>query len=207
MDKFVAPSGPSLFTIGHSNQSREEFLALLAKHAIEVLVDTRSSPYSKYVAHFNRDELATAAASAGIKYLYLGRELGGRPSGEEFFDDEGHVLYYRVAASPLFLEGIARVEAGSERYRLALMCSEEDPAVCHRHLLVGRVLIERGASVLHIRADGSLQPYEDVKTPDAEQPLLFDLPELHPWRSLRSVSRKKPQPSSLESFEDTISSG
>jgi uncharacterized protein (DUF488 family) len=202
------PAGEQLvfFTVGHSNQSREEFLALLARHAIEVLVDTRSHPYSKYVAHFNREELAAAAAGAGVKYLFLGRELGGRSEGEQFFDDAGHVLYYRVAESPSFLEGIARVEAGSRRYRVALMCSEEDPAVCHRHLLVGRVLAERGARVRHIRADGSVQAYEDVKAADAEQPLLFDLPEMHPWKSLRSVSRKRPLPNSSDSFGDTPSS-
>src|SRR5437870_4228181 len=118
---------PTFFTVGHSNHSLHDFLALLASHAIEVLVDTRSHPYSKYVTHFNREELAAALKQAGVKYLYLGRELGGRPDEEEYFDAEGHVLYYRVAKSRLFLEGIERLEAGSRQYRVALMCSEEDP--------------------------------------------------------------------------------
>src|SRR5205823_15009478 len=100
---------PTLFTVGHSNHSLEEFLALLARHAIEVLVDTRSHPYSQYVTHFNREELAPTLKQDGIKYLYLGREMGGRPDEEEYFDAEGHVLYYRLAQSPLFLQGIERV--------------------------------------------------------------------------------------------------
>jgi uncharacterized protein (DUF488 family) len=195
----------ALFTVGHSNKSLDEFLKLLATHGIEVVADTRSHPYSKYVAHFNREELGTALKQAGVKYLYLGRELGGQPDEEEFFDEDGHVLYYRVAQSPLFLQGIERVEAGSRRYRVALLCSEEDPAVCHRHLLVSRVLAERGADVRHIRGDGTIQAYADIKAPEAEQPLLFDIPGLNPWKSLRSVSRKRPQRSSSDSSESTAS--
>jgi uncharacterized protein (DUF488 family) len=195
--------GRALFTVGHSNHSLAEFLALLTRHGIEVLVDTRSHPYSKYVTHFNREELETALRPASVKYLYLGRELGGRPDDEEYFDEDGHVLYYRVAQSPLFLRGIERVEAGSRQYRVALLCSEEDPAVCHRHLLVGRVLAKRGADVRHIRGDGSLQAYADIEAPEVEQPLLFDIPGLNPWKSLRSVSRKKPPRSSSDSSEAT----
>src|SRR5207302_10476809 len=115
------------------------------------------------------EELVAALKQAGIKYLYLGRELGGRPDEEEYFDTEGHVLYYRVAKSRLFLEGIERVETGSRHYRVALMCSEEDPAVCHRHLLVSRVLAERGASISHIRGAGTIQAYADIKAPEEEQ--------------------------------------
>jgi Protein of unknown function, DUF488 len=194
-----------LFTVGHSNHPLQEFLQLLSKHGIQVLVDTRSHPYSKYVTHFNREELGVALKEAGVKYLYLGRQLGGRPDEEEYFDEEGHVLYYRLAQSPVFLEGIQRVEAGSRQYRVALLCSEEDPAVCHRHLLVARVLAERGAVVAHIRGDGTLQDYEDIKAPEEEQPLLFDIPGLNPWKSLRSVSRKRAPRSSSDSSETTAS--
>jgi uncharacterized protein (DUF488 family) len=195
----------TIFTAGHSNHSLEDFLRLLAQHGIEVVVDTRSHPYSKYVSHFNREELAAALKEAGVKYLYLGRELGGRPDEQEYFDEGGHVLYYRLAQSRLFLGGIERVEAGSRQYRVALMCSEEDPAVCHRHLLVSRVLAERGANVRHIRADGTIQDYADIKAPEEQQLLLFDIPGLNPWKSLRSVSRKKPPPSSSGSSEATAS--
>lgn len=201
-----ASETPALYTAGHSNHALPEFLQLLKQHGIEVLVDVRSHPYSKYVAHFNKEEIQTALKQAGLKYLFLGAELGGRPAEDEFFDDEGHVLYYRVAQSPLFLGGIERVEAGSRHYRVALMCSEEDPAVCHRHLLVGRVLVERGARVVHIRGDGTLQTYEDIPAPELEQPLLFDIPGMNPWKSLRSVSRRRLPPSSSESSVATESS-
>jgi uncharacterized protein (DUF488 family) len=197
---------PVLYTVGHSNHPFPEFVQLLHRHGIEVLVDARSHPYSKYVAHFNKEELQAALKQAGIRYLFLGAELGGRPTEDEYFDEDGHVLYYRLAQAPLFLGGIARVEAGSQHYRVALLCSEEDPAVCHRHLLVGRVLAERGSRVQHIRGDGTLQAYADIPAPELEQPLLFDLPGMNPWKSLRSVSRRRLPPNSSESSVATESS-
>src|SRR5437660_8680013 len=166
MNQMHAPGGAAVYTVGHSNHSLEEFLNLLDKHRIEVLVDTRSHPYSKYVAHFNREDLQSALRQSGVKYLFLGSELGGRPAEEEYYDDDGHVLYFRVAQSPVFLEGIERLEAGSRQYRVALLCSEEDPAVCHRHLLVGRVLADRGADIRHIRGDGTIQAYAEIKAPE-----------------------------------------
>ncbi|HEY8506615.1 MAG TPA: DUF488 domain-containing protein, partial [Gemmataceae bacterium] len=152
---------PALFTVGHSNHSLDQFLDLLKRAEVQVLVDVRSYPYSRYVPHFNREEIETAVKRAGLRYLFLGRELGGRPDQEEYYDDEGRALYYRIARSPDFLGGIERLEAGIRRFRVAVMCSEENPAVCHRHLLVGRVMRERGAEVRHIRGDGSLQDDSD----------------------------------------------
>jgi uncharacterized protein (DUF488 family) len=193
-----------LYTIGHSNQTLDAFIELLKTHAIEVVTDTRSSPYSKFVSQFNRQELEQALKDAGIKYLFMGQELGGRPNDESYYDDDGRVLYYRVARDPVFLKGVERLEAGMQKYRVALMCSEEDPAVCHRHLLIARVLAERGVSILHIRGDGSVQTEADVR--GEEQGFLFDVPEEDiTWKSLRSVSRKKPQPSSSASSDEPAS--
>ncbi len=193
-----------LFTIGHSNHPLEVFLDLLRRHGIQVLVDVRSQPYSKYTPHFNVPELKAAMPGEGIKYLFLGKELGGRPDGDQFYGDDGKVLYWRVAESPLFLEGLARLERGIQQYRVALMCGEEDPRECHRRLLIGRVLAERGIVVKHIRGDGSLQTEaelaEEENSKPREQPQLplFDLPEEKPWTSTRSVSQKGRPPRSSE---------
>ena len=101
----------TIMTIGHSNHPIEKLVGLLQASAVEVVVDTRSQPYSKYTVQFNREALQSAIAGAGMKYLYLGRELGGRPEGAGFYDAEGHVLYARVAESRPFREGIERVLA------------------------------------------------------------------------------------------------
>ncbi len=193
-----------VFTLGHSNHTLEIFLDLLRKHEIEVLVDLRSQPYSRYTPYFNGPELKAALAREGIKYLFLGKELGGRPEGTEYYDAKGHVMYSRVAESAAFLEGISRLERGARQYRVVLLCGEENPAECHRRLLVGRVLLDRGFLVSHIRGDGRLQTEAELVDEEAEptrdpaQPPLFEMPEERAWTSTRSVSRKGRRPTSSE---------
>ncbi|MCX6842694.1 MAG: DUF488 domain-containing protein [candidate division WOR-3 bacterium] len=189
-----------VYTVGHSNVSQEAFIALLKTHDIEVLVDVRSAPYSKFVPHFNAAVLKLAVVAAGIKYLYLGRELGGRPHGQRFYDDGGHVHYDRIAESPQFREGIERLLRGIREHRVAIMCNEEDPHECHRRLLVGRVLTEHGVAVLHIRGDGRVQPEAELaeaerKDAPAEiqQEFAFVAREKPEWKSTRSVSQAKPR--------------
>ncbi len=192
-----------VFTVGHSNHSEEEFLGLLRKHQIDVVVDVRSQPYSSYASHFNAGQIKPILAAAGIQYLFLGEELGGRPVDDRCYDAEGHVLYDRVAASPLFLRGIERLELGMRRYRVAIMCSEENPAECHRNLLVGRVLASRGVALRHMRGDGRLQSQTELDREsgkvDDRQHLLFEELRETPWRSIRSVSPKPPPRHSSES--------
>lgn len=193
-----------IFTIGHSNRPFEAFVGVLNAHGIEVVVDVRSQPYSKYTPWFDGDQLKKYLPEAGIKYLFLGDTLGGRPSSSEFYDEEGHVLYGTMAASSAFLGGIERLMKGAEMYRVALMCGEEDPSGCHRRLLVGRVMGERGFQVVHVRGEGRLQAEgelaqeEEAKHPESAQLGMFKEPEGNTWRSLRSASRKKLQPNSLE---------
>jgi len=91
----------------------------------------------------------------------LGRELGARSDDPECYLD-GKVQYDRLAATPLFASGIDRLLEGSKNQRIALMCAERDPLDCHRALLVGRRLVDRGIHVAHILADGSLELHEDA---------------------------------------------
>lgn len=183
-----------LFTIGHSNHEQEVLLELLREHAIEVLADVRSQPWSRYTPQFNTDPLQAALRGVGIQYLFLGDQLGGRPEGVEFYDDQGYVLYYRVAESAQFRAGVARLLEGIQTRRVALMCSEEDPAVCHRFLLVSRVLASEEVEIQHIRGDGRLQPDAELRAASRHrrQGLLFQEMEHDTWRSLRSVSPKAP---------------
>ncbi len=192
-----------VFTIGHSNHGEREFIELLRQHDIDVVVDVRSQPYSSYATHFNAGQIQPMLVDAGIQYVFLGAALGGRPTGAEFYDGEGHVLYDRVAESTLFLHGIERLELGIQRFRVAMMCSEENPADCHRNLLVGRVLAGRGLELWHIRADGRLQSQADLDREsgkgDDRQYLLFEELKEMPWRSIRSVLPKPPPRDSSES--------
>jgi uncharacterized protein (DUF488 family) len=188
---------PRLLTIGHSNHSMEHLLELLRLHSVQVVADVRSSPYSKYTTQFDREPLAEALRAAGFQYVYLGSELGGRPRGDQYYDAAGHVLYDKVVESPGFHEGVVRLEGGLRQYVVAALCAEENPAGCHRRLLVGRVLGERGVAVDHIRGDGRLQTEAELAAadPQSNQLSLFDEIEA-PWKSVPSVSPKKRQSSS-----------
>jgi len=195
----------TIWTVGHSNHPLEKFLDLLVQQRIAVLVDVRSSPYCRYATHFNKEAIAASLPARAIKYLFLGDLLGGRAEGEQFHDEQGRVLYDRVAQSAGFRQGIERLLRGLERHRVVLMCGEEDPTDCHRRVLVGRVLREGGVRVLHIRGDGRLQSEEEVAR-DAEfhktkgQLSLFDLEETDQWKSTQSVlPRKAPRNSSKHS--------
>ena len=191
----------SFYTIGHSSHPADHFFKLLSANGIEVLVDTRSYPYSKRVPHFDRETLRDSVGQAGARYLYLGDVVGGRPKDKAFYDADGRALYGKVADSPEFLSGIDRLERGADQYRVALLCSEEDPAHCHRRLLIGRVLIDRGAELIHIRGDNRLEDDAAVASRSGKllletQPALLSEIDEAQWRSTASVSPKNPQRSS-----------
>ncbi len=197
-DEQVNSSPKIVHTIGHSNHSMEDFLSLLERFEINVLVDVRSNPFTRYSAHFNQGPLRNSMQQAGLKYLFLGRELGGKPNDDSFYDDEGYLRYDRVADSPMFKTGLSRVLNGIEKYSIALMCGEENPSGCHRRLLIARVLLDCGVSVSHIRSDGKIQSEadlvreEDLLDGGAQQLTLFSesLAE-KPWRSAKpAVARK-----------------
>ena len=187
-----------ILTIGHSNHNWPRFLALIKSNGVEAVVDARSHPYSKFSPQFDSDSIRKSLAEAGIRYVPLGSQLGGRPKGAEFYDVDGHVLYDRVAASESFRQGIERLKKGADGYVVALMCGEEDPAGCHRRLLIGRVLVEEGFTVEHIRGDGRIQPdYElDIEPDAAPQLSLFENFQVPAWKSIPSVSLKRRQSSS-----------
>jgi uncharacterized protein (DUF488 family) len=198
-----------IFTIGHSNHPLARFLDLLAAQRIEVVADVRSNPWSRFAPHFNRDRLEPALTAAGVRYLFLGDELGGRPQGDEFYDEGGHVLYGSVAATDWFVRGIARVEVEARVARTSILCSEENPSSCHRRLLVARVLEKRGAAILHVRGDGSVIREDDLKAAEGAataQTSLFDAPAEETWRSTQSVSRRRALATSSRSSRRTESS-
>ena len=151
----------SVLTIGHSNHSLETFVALLRQHDVTALTDVRSAPYSRFNPQFNRKALQDSLQAIGIRYVFLGRALGGRPDDPACYE-QGRVRYDRLAQTSLFREGLERVVEGAGRERIALMCAEKEPLDCHRTILVGRSLVERGVGVAHILADGALEPHDET---------------------------------------------
>jgi uncharacterized protein (DUF488 family) len=145
----------SIYTIGHSNQDIVTFLKLLKNNSIQVVVDVRSAPYSRYVPQFNKKEIETAITDAGLQYIFMGDVIGGKPSDPQYLDADGKVMYYKLAASDRFQQGLNRLTKGlDDGWCIALMCAEEDPFKCHRHLLIANELeLQRHIPVWHIRSD------------------------------------------------------
>ena len=151
-----------IFTIGHSVHSAGEFIALLQMHLIDVVVDVRSSPYSQYTPQHNREMIQETMEKVGIRYLYLGAELGARRDEEEAYDGD-LARYELIRQLPGFKNGIERVREGMQQYRIALMCAEKDPCDCHRSVLVTRVFHEEGVEIAHILEDGSIDTQSDLE--------------------------------------------
>ncbi len=145
-----------IYTIGHSDHELSTFLDLLRRHAIALVVDVRSQPYSRWASQFNRETLARALQEAGLGYAFMGDCLGGRPSDRALYDPgEERPNYGRMAETAVYQAGIDRLLELSRTARVAVLCSEGDHRHCHRNLLITQTLLERGARVLHIQPDGA----------------------------------------------------
>lgn len=152
-----------ILTIGYGNREIADFIALLKREQVSYVADVRTVPYSRHAPDYSRETLARRLRDEGIKYLFLGNILGGRPDDPFCYDREGHVDYARCRAADSFNRGIDRVDAAYKANAgLALMCSESRPSDCHRSKLLAEMLIERGVPVQHIDEKGTLADHDAV---------------------------------------------
>lgn len=149
-----------LYTIGHSNHDLDYFLSLLKKQSIELLVDVRSAPYSKHAPHFNKQNQKNSLESNFIDYFYLGNQIGGRPSNKSYYDGE-KVLYSLFEKDKKYLDGINILIRLIKKKKTVIMCTEENPLKCHRHMLITQTLLKKGFSIYHIRGNGEIQEVEE----------------------------------------------
>jgi len=167
-------SNLTVWTIGHSSHPLVRFVALLKAHDIQVVVDVRSRPYSRFASQFNRQALAAALPEHNIRYVFIGNELGGKPQEPAYYLPDGSLDIKRFTTRPEFQQGLERLLAMAARSRVCLMCSEGDPLKCHRTMLLAPELGRRGARVLHILPDGGLLEHGDQeKSPKPRQMKLF----------------------------------
>jgi len=149
----------TLYTIGYATKPIELFIEQLRRYGITAVADVRSVPYSKAFRDYHQESLKARLEQAGIRYVYLGDELGPRSKDPAHYDECGQVQFDRLMQTPLFKQGVDRVSAGLDKgFHIALMCAEKDPATCHRSLLVAYYLQRIGGwSIEHIRHDGGLE--------------------------------------------------
>jgi uncharacterized protein (DUF488 family) len=152
-----------LLTVGHSNLEAEGLAALLRGAGVAFVADVRSMPYSKRLPHFSREVLEAHLKSAGIGYVFLGRELGGRPEGRALYTPEGVADYQAIRATPAFRQGVEKALELSQRQSVALMCGEEDPLPCHRGLMITPALSALGRPPWHLRRGGRLESPQEFE--------------------------------------------
>lgn len=152
-----------LYTIGHGNRKPEDFLALLRNFNIEYLIDVRSQPYSKFNPQFNQNDIKFFLERHGIKYVFMGDTIGGRPKDTSCYDEEGKVDYEALKTKDFFLQGIDRLKtAYNKDINVVIMCSESKPCECHRSKLIGRVLNTEHIFLKHIDENGKLKDQTTV---------------------------------------------
>ncbi|WXG39462.1 MAG: DUF488 domain-containing protein [Candidatus Freyarchaeum deiterrae] len=155
-----------IFTIGHSTRTFEEFYDLLKEHDIQVLVDVRSLPGSKRNPQFNRENLQKSLEEKGIKYLWLGEELGGyrkKGLGEESpnkaWTDESFRNYADHTQTQEFERGTEKLLSLAEKQRVAIMCAEKLYWQCHRRIISDYLTVKRH-QVTHIVDKGKVIAHE-----------------------------------------------
>jgi uncharacterized protein (DUF488 family) len=169
-----------LYTIGHSNHTIDKLVGLLQANGITRLVDVRSSPYSRFNPQFNRETLEASLTERGIGYTFAGDALGGRPDDPTCYTENSQLVDYRcVMQQEWFQDGIKRLLELAVGELTAILCSEEDPARCHRHHLITRYLLDKHPelNIQHIRGDGVVFRAQmisaSVDEPPSEQLSLF----------------------------------
>jgi uncharacterized protein (DUF488 family) len=153
-----------VFTIGHSTHAIERFVELLERPGVELVADVRRFPGSRRHPQFGAEALANSLAEAGIGYLSLGEELGGRRRARPDSHNAGWRSgqfrgYADHMASAEFAKGLARLEAAAVARPAAIMCAEGDWRRCHRQLIAD-AMAARGWHMLHIGRDGRLEAHE-----------------------------------------------
>ncbi len=172
-----------LYTIGHSTHTVDRFIELIRMHLIAAVCDVRSNPYSKFNPQYNRENIQRELKKNNISYVFLGKELGPRSDDPECYVD-GKVQYDRLAKTALFKQGINRLKDGIASFRIALMCAEKDPVMCHRTILVCRQLRSEDIGIYHILEDGSLEENSDL---DKRLMKMLRIPQLQLFESTEEL--------------------
>ena len=143
----------TIWTVGHSTRSGEEFGQILSAHGIEVLVDVRSFPGSRRYPQFNRAALAESLASIGIRYRHEPRLGGRRTPRADSHNTAWRNASFRAYADHMetddFRKGVEDLLELAASARVAVMCAEALWWRCHRRLIADYLKTE-GHAVIHI---------------------------------------------------------
>ena len=153
---------PSLWTIGHSTRPIDELIGLLQTHGIQLLIDVRTVPRSRYNPQFNTEALAKSLGSATISYRHAAG-LGGlrkpkRDSINTSWRNKSFRGYADYMQTEEFWQALNQLMADSRSQLTAIMCAEAVPWRCHRSLIAD-ALVSRGSEVRHIMSEAKADPH------------------------------------------------
>ena len=156
-----------VFTIGHSTHTLDELVAMLKAHNVATLVDVRTVPRSRRHPHFNADALSSSLPPLGVRYVQMGKPLGGLRHPKKgattnlAWQNESFRGYADHMQSPEFRAAVDELIAMSSTSTggIAVMCAEAVPWKCHRSLL-SDALVARGVAVDHIMSPPKAQPHK-----------------------------------------------
>lgn len=143
----------TVFTLGHSTRTLEEFVELLKIYKIKLVVDVRTVPRSRHNPQFNKETLPSTLKVDGIKYIHMA-EIGGlrHPKHDSInlaLKNSGFRGYADYMLTKEFTESLLKLVALARENRLAITCAEALPWRCHRSLL-SDALVVRHVKVEHI---------------------------------------------------------
>ena len=155
-----------IYTLGHSNRPWAEFLDLLRTYGIEVVADIRAFPSSRHYPHFSQENLKAALEKEGIRYVWLGKELGGyrkkglgKASPNTAWESLGFRNFADHMLSEEFLNGVEKLLELAREKKTVVLCAERFWWRCHRRLL-SDWLLAHGYRVLHILDLGQVSEHE-----------------------------------------------
>jgi uncharacterized protein (DUF488 family) len=172
----MSSSDRTIWTIGHSTRTGEQFLELLRGQEIELLVDIRSYPGSRRYPHFNKEHLAHWLPEHGIEYIHMvglgGRRQPVKNSPNVAWRHPAFRGYADYMLTDAFQHEIEVLEKRALEKRLAYMCSEAPWWKCHRSLVSDYLKI-RGWRVLHIMEGGKTTEHPYTSAAKIQQGQLF----------------------------------
>lgn len=159
----VKPSDNSIFTVGYSTHPLEFFIDLLKAHDIEMVIDIRTIPKSRYNPDYSEDSLEASLKKNKIAYKHI-KELGGlRHTTKESVNTgwinpsfRGFADYMQTAE---FLKGLQKLEKLAKKKRCVLMCAEGVPWRCHRSLIADALTVQKW-KVFHIQSKKTAKPHQ-----------------------------------------------
>jgi uncharacterized protein (DUF488 family) len=145
-----------IYSIGYGNRKIEQFTELLKKYEINLLLDIRSNPASRFQPSFNKKALVESLRSSQIDYLFMGTQLGGKPKEESLYSN-GILDYDKVNTWPEYQNGIVTlINLLDQGFKICIMCAELNPEECHRKNLVSETLYLKDIETEHIMKEGTL---------------------------------------------------